>query len=135
MSIGTMWATCILVKIWPPQTPGTLKWNALAAEVPPDDSGCIVRNSDNICGFTWTCGLTAEVISAQQPGFWGEGRAVGGAHIVPNVWKNCVAAAVYDRRSCVFKYIGAHRAPLQSADAIFSHLPRMYAPLFPRPSG
>ena len=27
--------------------------------------------------------------------------------------------AVYDRRRCVFKYIGAHRAPLQLANPIF----------------
>jgi hypothetical protein len=31
-------------------------------------------------------------------------------------------AAVSDRRSCVFKYIGAQRAPLQHSHPIFSHV-------------
>jgi hypothetical protein len=35
----------------------------------------MVRNSDKTCGFTWTGGLAAEVISAKQAGFSGEGGA------------------------------------------------------------
>ena len=39
----------------------------------------IVGDTDRMWGFTWTCGLTAEVNSAKQPGFWGErqGRIFG----------------------------------------------------------
>ncbi len=36
-------------------------------------------------------------------------------------------AAVYDRRPCVFKYIDAQRAPLQSANPIFSQVQRFRA--------
>jgi hypothetical protein len=35
--------------------------------------------------------------------------------------------AVYDRRCCVFKYIGAHGAPLQLANPIFSQVQRFRA--------
>ena len=38
-----------------------------------------------------------------------------------------VVAAVYDRRSSVFNYIDAHRAPLQLANPIFSQVLRFRA--------
>ena len=46
-------------------------------------SAWIVGDSDKIWGFTWTCGLTAEVISAKQSAFWEERRGILDFHDVP----------------------------------------------------
>ncbi len=47
---------------------------------------------------------------------------------------NRAVAAVYDRRSCVCKYIGAHRAPLQNTRAMFSRFLSPAHPVLPRGS-